>query len=225
MGNCHKAVLFDLDGTLIDTAPDLVGALFATCDAFDAPRPAYDLARSHVANGGVGLVALALGDRDDAERSAAYRYLLDHYATHIADHSTVYPAWANALASMDSPWGVVTNKPQSLADALFKALAVEGHTCLIGGDLLAQRKPDPAPLVFAAGRLNTLPQNCIYIGDHERDIRAANAAGMCSVGVSYGYLVDGDDATDWSADYVCDSDSQAVATVMQWLADDERATA
>lgn len=221
----QKAILFDLDGTLVDTAPDLVGALFATCDAFDARRPDFDLARSHVANGGVGLVALALGDRDETQRKAAYRYLLDYYAEHIADESAVYPAWAKALATLKSPWGVVTNKPQALADSLFKALGINAQSCLIGGDLLAHRKPDPAPLFFAAGLLGTLPQDCIYVGDHERDVHAANAAGMCSVAVSYGYLVDGDDAEQWSADYVCHSDEQAVATVMQWLATGERASA
>ncbi|MEL6869443.1 MAG: HAD-IA family hydrolase [Pseudomonadota bacterium] len=215
-----RGLLFDLDGTLVDTAPDLVGALFAACDEFGAERPEFERAREQVANGGAGLVALAFANADAAVQQAAYDTLLRHYGANIAQGSRLYPAWQSALPSIGVPWGVVTNKPQALAEQLFAALAIDRHRCMIGGDLLNSKKPAPEPLVYAAGRLGALPQHCAYVGDHARDIQAARAAGMYSIAAAYGYVVNGDDPAHWGADVICHSDTEAVAAAKAWLAGD-----
>ena len=208
MGHSRYAVLFDLDGTLVDTAPDLVAALYAACDANDIARPPFEAARAQVANGGVGLVALALPDAPQAERDALRVEFLAHYTANVAHESVLYDSLAPLLEALDAAsvkWGVVTNKPTQLSVALLDALGMlERCACIVGGDTLSVSKPNPAPLLYAADLIACAPTNCIYIGDHERDIIAARAAGMRSVGVGYGFLLDGDDPKTWGANKTID---------------------
>ena len=198
------AVLFDLDGTLVDTAPDLVDALFRTCDELGATRPSFDAARRQVANGGLGLVRLAFGDQDpDAER-VAHRRFLARYAERIAVHSRVFEPLESTINALRVPWGIVTNKPAGLTAALLAGLGLRPTDgCVVSGDTLPVRKPDPAPLQLAARMLDVAPQGCLYAGDHRRDIEAAHSAGMTAIAVAYGYNVEGDKAEDWGADLLC----------------------
>ncbi|MEM7765305.1 MAG: HAD-IA family hydrolase [Pseudomonadota bacterium] len=200
------AVLFDLDGTLIDTAADLVAALYAACDRLGQQRPAYEAARRRVGYGGVGLTKLAFGDDWQPQHDEALQLLLEYYGDHIAEHSALFPGLADLLRTLDHahvPWGIVTNKPQHLTLALLQALDMQDRTsCVVGADTLPVRKPDPAPLVYGAGLLGVPVQHCVYIGDHQRDIVAARKAHMHCIAAAYGYIDDGDDPQSWQADKI-----------------------
>jgi phosphoglycolate phosphatase len=202
------AILFDLDGTLIDTAPDMVGALYALCDEAGSERPAYELARAQIANGGAGLIELAfpaLGERARRDRLEAF---LAGYERRIADASALFPGMDTVLDTLDAggvPWGIVTNKPERLTLLLLDGLGLRDRSaCAIGGDTLAVRKPDPAPLHHAARLLDANPAASVYLGDHRRDIEAGAAAGMRTIGVRYGYLLQGDEPESWGADALID---------------------
>ncbi|MEN7343587.1 MAG: HAD-IA family hydrolase [Pseudomonadota bacterium] len=212
-----QAVLFDLDGTLIDTADDLVDALFAACAALSQPTPDRARARQRVGNGSVGLVKLAFGDQWSSRHDQAVEVLLSHYATHIAKQSALYPGLDDLLTQLDAagvPWGIVTNKPEHLTHLLLNALGLHERTgCIVGADTLPVRKPDPAPLTFAAGILKTLPQDCVYIGDHERDMVAARAAHMRCLAASYGYIETDDDPYRWGADAVIDTSKDITSSL------------
>lgn len=208
-------LLFDLDGTLVDTAPDLVGALFATCDSFEVPRPGYERARREVANGGLGLIRLAFAEARDARQREAHRWFLDYYADHIADESTVFGPLVPLLNSLDKPWGIVTNKPAKLTALLLDALELSQKVgCVVSGDTLSVSKPDPAPLLLAAESLQVSPHHCWYAGDHQRDIDAARNAGMTSIAVGYGYNLEGDVPESWDADMICHT-PDALASTLQ----------
>ncbi|MEM9173082.1 MAG: HAD-IA family hydrolase [Pseudomonadota bacterium] len=213
-----SAALFDLDGTLVDTAPDLVNALFRVCDEHSIARPERALATQHVSLGGLGLVQLAMPAASGDTQRQAHLDLLDTYSAHIADASAFYPAWRETLPQIDVPWGVVTNKPHALAVTLMQQLGAPVPDCIVGGDLLTRRKPEPDPLIFAAGLLGVRPQDCLYFGDHERDMVAAKSCGMHAVGVTYGYLLDDDDPTTWPADELARDDAAAAQILLSALA-------
>ncbi|MFK8052049.1 MAG: HAD family hydrolase [Woeseiaceae bacterium] len=197
-------VLFDLDGTLIDTADDLVAALFASCDMHQQARPDANAARKRVAYGGLGLIELAFGTREGATANAALDTLLTHYQRNIAVHSRLYDTLDLLLIEFGHagiPWGIVTNKNIGLTTDLLAALNLKDDVhIVVGADSLPVRKPDPAPLLYAAGAIGVLPQDCIYIGDHERDMVAAKAAHMKCIGATYGYIDTGDNPSSWPAD-------------------------
>ncbi len=212
MSTRPEAVLFDLDGTLVDTAGDLVAALYATCDEFRRPRPIHSKARQQVSNGGAGLIGLAFGDV--ADHPQALEKLLSHYATNIAVWSSVFRPLDALITQFDDasiPWGIVTNKTEALSVSLLNALSIRPtRECIVGGDTLAQRKPDPAPLLHAAQYLGAEPTRCVYVGDHRRDMDAARAAGMISIAAAYGYVPDEDPADGWQADHVAVSPSDVI---------------
>lgn len=211
----HQTVLLDLDGTLIDTAPDLVAALFATCDQFGVERPEQDRARREVANGGLGMIKLAFHAHDETAQKHAHAWFLDYYAANIAEGSHVFPAIATTLDQLAEPWGIVTNKPEYLTHLLLDALGLSQRVgCVVAADTLPVRKPDPAPLVFAAEQLGKTPGDCLYAGDHKRDIDAAHAAGMYAIAVGYGYNLEGDDPYSWGADSVCET-PEALSSIMR----------
>lgn len=197
-----KAVLFDLDGTLVDTAPDLAVATNALRQHHGlAPLP-FPTIRAQVSNGGNALVSLALGnDLSVTHQAEARQFLLDAYEAAVAVHSRVFSPldeWLNAWQRQQRPWGIVTNKPRRYTTPLIDALALTPGALLCADDLTA-RKPDPMPLLEAASRLGVDPQDCWYVGDHLRDMQAARAAGMTAVAVGYGYIAEGDDYHLWPA--------------------------
>ncbi|MEL7024676.1 MAG: HAD-IA family hydrolase [Pseudomonadota bacterium] len=197
-------LLLDLDGTLVDTAPDLVGALHAACDTFGVPRLDDDAARREVANGGMGMIQRAFRDHTEVQHQHAHAWFLDYYARHIADQSQVFPALRHVIRTQPQPWGIVTNKPEYLTHLLLDALSLKDQVgCIIAGDTLPVRKPDPAPLLMAAEQLGAAPEQFLYAGDHLRDVQAAKAAGMYAIGVGYGYNLVGDSPDAWDADRVC----------------------
>ncbi|MCW4151849.1 HAD-IA family hydrolase [Halomonas sp. 18H] len=203
-----SALLFDLDGTLVDTAPDLARATNALRAHHGLSALPYPRIRSQVSNGGSALVEMALGlGREQAGHESARQYLLDRYSEALAVESLVFTPLETLLQHWimaGRPWGIVTNKPRAYAAPLVRALELEPDVLLCADDL-PMKKPDPAPLHEAARRLDVASEKCWYIGDHHRDVQAARAAGMIAVAVGYGYLEAPDDHRHWSADFCFDT--------------------
>lgn len=198
-----QAILFDLDGTLVDTAPDLAKATNALRAHHGlAPLP-FEVIRGQVSNGGSALVTLALGlEINSVEHTLARQFLLDAYEQAVAVHSRVFSPldiWLKEWHGDKRPWGIVTNKPRRYTLPLLEALALQPGALLCADDL-SVKKPAPEPLWEAARRLGVKPQQCWYIGDHVRDIEAAVAAGMTAVAVGYGYISEADNYQQWPAD-------------------------
>lgn len=199
-----RAVLFDLDGTLLDSAPDMLAAV----NAMRAPRGrepmALDALRPHVSKGARAMVAAAFPDVDAAEREGWIGEFLEHYQRVLGHYGTPFEGvepMLHALEQAGCVWGIVTNKPEYLAAQLVPALGWQTRCAvLIGGDSLPARKPDPLPLLVAAERIGATPDQCVYVGDDERDIVAARAAGMPSVVALWGYRLDEDDPIAWKGD-------------------------
>lgn len=198
-----RAVFFDLDGTLIDTAPDMVAVLQALQRRHGVPPVSYALGRSHVSNGALGLLRIGFpGVEGDAQEALRLEYL-DRYAGNLSVDSTLFAGLEALLEQLDDariPWGVVTNKPAYLTEPLLEALGLDGRSaCTVSGDTLPVRKPDPGPLLHACEQAGVRPEHAMYIGDASRDIEAGLAAGMSTIAAAYGYLVSGDDPTEWGA--------------------------
>ncbi|NDL69410.1 HAD-IA family hydrolase [Vreelandella alkaliphila] len=198
-----EAVLFDLDGTLVDTAPDLAEATNALRRRHGLTSLPYEQIRGQVSNGGSALVTLALGlPSGSLEHDTARQYLLDAYEQAVAVHSRVFEPldqWLSRWHSEARAWGIVTNKPRRYTLPLLDALALTPGALLCADDL-AVKKPAPEPLWEAARRLGVVPEACWYIGDHIRDIEAAKAAGMTAIAVGYGYMSEEEDYQQWPAD-------------------------
>ncbi|RBI69223.1 phosphoglycolate phosphatase [Vreelandella sulfidaeris] len=198
-----QAILFDLDGTLVDTAPDLAKATNALRAHHGLSPLPYELIRGQVSNGGSALVTLALGlEVNSAEHTLARQFLLDAYEQAVAVHSRVFPPldrWLKEWHGDQRLWGIVTNKPRRYTLPLLEALALQPGALLCADDL-SVKKPAPEPLWEAARRLGVKPEQCWYIGDHVRDIEAAVAAGMTAVAVGYGYISEADNYQQWPAD-------------------------
>lgn len=199
-----KAVLFDLDGTLLDSAPDMVAAIDAMRAARGQPSMPLAELRPHVSKGARAMVAAAFPQVDADERERWIPEFLEHYQRELGRHGGLFEGVEPMLAALERAgcvWGIVTNKPEYLARLLMPVLGWEQRCAvLIGGDTLKARKPDPLPLQVAAERIGVAPADCVYVGDDERDIVAARAAGMPSVVALWGYRLDGDDPVAWQGD-------------------------
>lgn len=200
-----QAVLFDLDGTLVDTAPDLVAVLNTVLHEAGRPPMSYAIARNEVSNGALGLLRLGFGLSADAPELEALRTrLLDVYLDKVCIYSKLFVDLQSFLSDQESVggrWGIVTNKPQALTEPLLERLGIsELPACVISGDRLPQRKPHPAPLLLAASELGLTPSQCVYVGDARRDIEAGQAAGMATITAAYGYIRAQDDPSLWGAD-------------------------
>jgi phosphoglycolate phosphatase len=199
-----KAVFFDLDGTLVDTAPDMVAALQELQVAHGVDPVPYQLGRSHVSNGALGLLQLAFPDAVITPNGPLLCEYIDRYAAQVCEKSTVFAGLGELLECLDTsslPWGVVTNKPARLTDPIMASLGLSQRSvCTISGDTLPTRKPDPAQLLHACRIAGIGPADCIYVGDAARDIEAGSRAGMATVAATYGYIVKTDDPQDWGAD-------------------------
>lgn len=198
-----EAVIFDLDGTLVDTAPDLARATNALRAHHGLPPLPFERIRGQVSNGGSALVTLALGlALEDEYHAPARQWLLDAYEQAVAVESRVFPpldAWLSEREAIALPWGIVTNKPRRYTEPLLDALGLAPGALLCADDL-AVKKPAPEPLWEAARRLDVAPEKCWYVGDHVRDMQAARAAGMVGVAVGYGYIAEEEDYRQWPAD-------------------------
>ncbi|WP_227369538.1 HAD-IA family hydrolase [Halomonas sp. M20] len=213
-----QALLFDLDGTLIDTAPDLARATNALRDHHGLEALPFETIRPEVSNGGSALVTLALGlEQDHPEHASARAYLLDAYGQGVAIDSRVFNGLERLLEYWARPprsWGIVTNKPRAYAAPLVDALGLHPGVLLCADDLPV-RKPNPEPLWEAARRLDVAAQACWYIGDHIRDMQAARAAGMRAIAVGYGYIDEDEDRQSWNADQWFERPSDLVVALLE----------
>ncbi len=213
-----RAVLFDLDGTLLDTGPDLARAL-NRLRAEDGLEPLpYTAIRPWVSHGSHALMRLGY---DLDENSAAYetrrQRLLDLYHGDVAAESRLFAGMEAVLARLEAratPWGIVTNKPGWLTTPLLAAVGLAARAaCVVSGDTTARAKPHPDPLIAAARTLGLAPDTCLYVGDAERDVAAAAAAGMPVLVALYGYLGPHDAPREWGADGSID----APLDLLRWL--------
>ena len=215
-GQCN-AVLFDLDGTLVDTAPDMVAVLQELQRSHGIDPVDYELGRAYVSNGALGLLGLGFPDIEHAVGSELHAAYLERYALRLCEASVLFPGLDRLLQVLDAaglPWGVVTNKPAHLTDPLLDCLALATRSaCTVSGDTLPQRKPDPAPLLHACELAGLLPQNTIYVGDAARDIQAGQNAGMATIAAAYGYVTPDDDPRRWGADLVA-ADTAELAQIL-----------
>lgn len=196
-----KAVLFDLDGTLLDTAQDMMDALNALrAEERLAPLP-FEKVRCQVSHGGHALVRLAFGTLDAAAHESMRMRLLTIYRQQLSKHTRLFEGGDEMLRDLERrglAWGIVTNKPGWLTDPLLQEVGLHQRArAVVSGDTLPERKPHPMPLLHAAAAMGVAPGECVYVGDAERDMQAAQAAGMYAVIAGFGYLGDDDRADAW----------------------------
>ncbi len=201
-----KAVLFDLDGTLADTAPDLAYALNETLKNFDRNPLPYEEIRAYVSHGGAALIRLGFGIEPDAPDFETYRqFLLDIYQNNLCRETRLFEGMEELLLHLETnqiPWGIVTNKPSWLTDPLVKKMGLDSRaSCIVSGDTCKRNKPHPDPILYACTQTDMDPVNCFYVGDAARDIEAGNAAGCTTVTALFGYLNDDDEPEKWQADF------------------------
>jgi len=209
-GSIVRAVLFDLDGTLIDSAPDLAGAANDMRVDRDLPALAFADLRPMVGSGARGMVGCAfnLGPQDEGFLALREEFL-SRYEARMTRETRVFDSMLPVLAALDAkhvPWGIVTNKVTRYSEPIVHALGLgQRARVLVCGDTTPHAKPHPAPLLEAARRLGIPPDACAYVGDDERDVQAGHAAGMATVAVAWGYLGIGEAIEAWGATHVIHS--------------------
>ena len=210
MATALRAVLFDLDGTLADTAPDMARTVNAMRAARSLPPVPLEAVRPFVSQGARGMIGAAFGVKPDHGEFAAMREeFLALYAENLCVDTRLFPEMDELLDLLDDrglAWGVVTNKFERLARSVIDGLGIGARSAvLVGGDTCERAKPFPDPLLHAASVLSLAPSTVLYVGDDERDVQAARAAGMPVLAAGYGYLGDGPAPSRWGADAVVDS--------------------
>lgn len=213
-----RTVLFDLDGTLLDTAPDLAFALNETLREFGREPLPYETIRPVVSHGGIALIKLGFGlGPEDEGYQPRRQYLLDTYRKNIARETRPFTGMVELLDTLERQglnWGVVTNKPAWLTEPLLQELGLfERAAVVVSGDTLNERKPHPAPMLLACERAGSQAHECLYVGDAHRDIEAGHNAGMATLVALFGYIGDEDDPRDWGADALVETPGG----ILEWL--------
>jgi phosphoglycolate phosphatase len=214
-----KIVLFDLDGTFADTAPDLAHALNQTLELHGKPSMSLEKIKPGVSHGSMALIKLGFGiDQEDSRFESLRQELLQFYIDNICLHTTLFPGMEDLIQLLDEkdiPWGIVTNKPEWLTNPLMEQLAMTDRAaCIVSGDTTSNSKPHPEPILHAcrlAGGHN--PADCIYVGDAKRDIEAGNSAGTTTLVAMFGYVIPDDHPEEWDADGYIDHPSE----ILDWL--------
>jgi phosphoglycolate phosphatase len=214
-----RAVFFDLDGTLADTAPDLASALNQLRTGRNLPPVPFDELRPLAGGGSAALIRHGFGIAPEDPRFAELqREFLQAYAHRLAHETRLFPGMERVLDTLESNsliWGVITNKPAWLTEPLLEELGLMRRArCVVSGDSVAPRKPEPAPLLHACDLAGCRAAQSVYVGDARADVEAGRAAGMHTLAAAYGYLAGGDDPAAWGADAIID---QPLA-ILDWLA-------
>jgi len=219
-----KAVLFDLDGTLLDTAPDFVTSLNLLLIEEKKKPLEYKIIRNTVSNGASALIQLAFKIKDtDPDFERLRQRLLTLYSQHLAEKTRPFDGINELLlfiAKRQMAWGVVTNKPFVYAEPLLRQmhfpLAPQTVVC---PDHVTYRKPHPEPMLLACKQLGCRPFEAIYLGDHRRDIEAAQNASMLTIACAYGYIETGDKVSDWHADYSVQQVNEIIPTLQKIMSE------
>ena len=201
-------VLFDLDGTLVDSVGDLTAALNDVRARFALAPVACEQVRTAISWGARAILGQGLPELEEAEREAQRDVFLEHYRERIGENDRLFPGIAQVLAAIEaagSRWGIVTNKREDLARRVVERLDLDARCAiLIGGDTLARCKPDPLPVVTACQRLGVACAQAVFVGDDRRDIEAGRSAGTRTLAVRWGFHAHADDPAGWGADAVLD---------------------
>ena len=212
-----RTVLFDLDGTLVDSAPDLAGATNEMLVARGLPEVPFERLRPMVGAGARGMMGVAFGVSPKEMTFPALRdEFFDRYERRLLRATRPFDgvvAMLQALLDDGLSWGIVTNKSERFALPLARGLGWSECAAVVGGDTTPHSKPHPEPLLEAARRAGVAPGECVYVGDDARDVLAGRAAGMPTIAVRWGYLGDGEPIEAWGADVVLDTPGQ----VVEWL--------
>jgi N-acetyl-D-muramate 6-phosphate phosphatase len=212
-----EGVLFDLDGTLLDTAPDMGGALNELRIEQGLEDLPEAMIRCHVSRGAAALVRLGFPHLTPAEQASRVERFLVLYRNRLARMTQPFDemlAVLNSLEERGLPWGIVTNKPTWLTEPLLRELGLSTRPrVVVCGDSLPERKPSPMPLLHAAGCMDLAPERCVYVGDDLRDMQAARAAGMLAIGARFGYIDSATKIDEWPADGWISSPLQ----LLEWL--------
>ncbi len=211
-------MLFDLDGTLADTAPDMAQALNLLLKEKDYQPLPFDTIRPWVSHGGLALVRLGFGEeRGDVKLENLRQRFLEIYAENLCRETRLFPGIPQLLAILSENgfnWGVVTNKPGYLTEPLVAQLTIQPPpACIVSGDTTTNRKPHPEPMLLACNQAGSDPHECLYVGDAERDIHAGKQAGMKTLVALFGYITDSEDPETWGADGMI----RAPMEVFDWL--------
>ena len=215
--NCNL-VLFDLDGTLVDSAPDLAGAANDLRAAHGLPALPYEALRPMVGSGARGMVGVAFGlAPGDPGFESLRDAFLDRYAQRLLDHTRLFDAVAPLLNKLDEVglrWGIVTNKAMRFTTPIVAGLGLAARAAaVVGGDTTAKSKPHPMPLLEAARQAGVEPKDCVYVGDDLRDVQAGHAAGMPALVAAWGYLGLGEPIDCWGAEAILAEPNQ----LLHWL--------
>lgn len=209
-------VLFDLDGTLVDTAPDLIACLNKTLVAHGFPEAVAETVRPFISHGALSMIKHS-AEVDEPLALRMLEFMLDAYQNNIAEHSRFFGGITESLAAIEQlglKWGVVTNKKARFTDPLMAALQLnERAACVVSGDTTANSKPHPEPMLEACRRAGVEPRNCVYIGDAVHDITAGKSANMKTLAALYGYLNSDDRPDTWGADALIEHPQQ----LLQWI--------
>jgi phosphoglycolate phosphatase len=207
MTSLYKGVFFDLDGTLADTAPDLVAAANLLRVARGLSPLPYEVLRPTASAGARGLIQGAFGyDNQHPQFEELRDEFLANYEKNICVHSKLFDGMDDLLLDLEKSlivWGIVTNKIERFTHPLLKIMGLhQRSTAIVGGDTTPYSKPHPAPILKAAEICNINPSDCLYVGDDLRDIEAGRAAGMKTVAAAYGYCGCDEPVNTWGADYI-----------------------
>ena len=212
-----RTVLFDLDGTLADTAPDLAHALNALLAEEGKEALAYATVRPEVSHGATALVKLGFGVATGSEFDRLRKRFLELYTENLCTHTRLFdgiPPLLQALKHRGINWGIVTNKPAFLTDPLVAQLKPEpAPVCVVSGDTVPNRKPHPEPMLHACTAAGSRPEQCLYVGDAERDIQAGKHAGMQTLVALFGYINGHETPERWGADGLV----RAPGDILDWV--------
>lgn len=214
--------MLDLDGTLLDTAPDFVSIVNSMLQKYGRAPIGYAQFRQRVSDGARGMIQMAFDCDDHDPRFEALREeFLALYSQHIADHTQLFPGMAELLQYIEGAglsWGVVTNKASAYALPLMEAMSLSSRcAALVCPDHVANRKPDPEALQLACRQIGCATSEAIYIGDHRRDIEAGHNAGMSTIACSYGYVHSDDPCENWGAEFIVHDARQIITILQNWV--------
>lgn len=212
-----ECVLFDLDGTLVDTAPDLLHCLNITLQSQGFAPISQESAKPLISYGALAMINHAVQHASADQKNDLLVQMLDCYQQNIALHSRLYPGMADILDVLETTgikWGVVTNKRQRFTLPLMQALDLENRAaCIVSGDSTSNPKPHPDPMLLASRQVGIAPENCVFVGDAAHDITAGKSANMKTLAALYGYLRPDDQPKNWGADALIDHPQQ----LLQWI--------
>jgi phosphoglycolate phosphatase len=221
------AILFDLDGTLLDTSHDLYTAASRVFSEEKLPNIDYAIFRSHISFGAKRILnaILPLEITTESERAVYIDYLLPKFLKHYSDtkfqNTLAFAGIEDLLCALEDsnmPWGIVTNKAQALTEPLLKQIGyLDRSACVVCGDTTTKSKPHPEPLLYACNLINVNPLECIYIGDAVTDVQAGKAAGMRTIAAGFGFIPNDVSPAAWQADALVNSPAEILPWIKQWL--------